>query len=262
MLNTAIQDFTVKPENMEVHHHPDLHHHPKRWKEYLLEFVMIFLAVTMGFFAENMRERITNSEKEKHYIQSLAEDIKSDTAQLHSYIRFKKGVRAYCDSLQRIILHTNVFQNSNSFYDYSREPARYILYYPADRTIEQLKNGNMYLINNWNVSNAISEYYSKTKFMQEVDQELNNEVLKYRRTLIELLDLSSYDKMNDPGSFMDINVSTKGNPAFINADAEKIKIMYNEAFALKAYLLNCIRAAEELAQDGNNLLALLHKEYQ
>jgi hypothetical protein len=36
-------------ENMEVHHHPDLHHKPKPWKEYFLEFLMIFLAVTMGF---------------------------------------------------------------------------------------------------------------------------------------------------------------------------------------------------------------------
>ena len=34
---------------MEVHHHPDLHHKPKAWKEYLLEGLMIFLAVTMGF---------------------------------------------------------------------------------------------------------------------------------------------------------------------------------------------------------------------
>jgi hypothetical protein len=36
-------------ENMEVHHHPDLHHKPKKWKEYFLEFLMIFLAVTRVF---------------------------------------------------------------------------------------------------------------------------------------------------------------------------------------------------------------------
>ena len=50
---------TINPnqetENMEVHHHPDLHHKPKKWKEYFLEFLMIFLAVTMGFIAENIR---------------------------------------------------------------------------------------------------------------------------------------------------------------------------------------------------------------
>jgi len=38
---------------MEVHHP---HVEKKRFKEYFLEFIMIFLAVTMGFFAETIRE--------------------------------------------------------------------------------------------------------------------------------------------------------------------------------------------------------------
>jgi len=257
-----VQEPGLKTENMEVHHHPDLHHQPKRWKEYLLEFVMIFLAVTMGFFAENIRENTTNNEKEKHYIQSLAEDIKSDTTQLHNYIRFKTNVLRYCDSLLSVISHGNVFQNSDSFYTYSRELARYIRYYPADRTIEQLKNGYMHLISNWDVSNAISEYYSKTKFMEEVDQEMNDEELKYRRYLIEFLDLSSYDRTNEPGSYMSSNIQTKGNPAFIYADTGKIKIFYNEIFTLKAFLYNCNRSADELIKDASNLLELLHKEYR
>jgi len=33
---------------MEVHHHP--HVEKKKFKEYFLEFLMIFLAVTLGFF--------------------------------------------------------------------------------------------------------------------------------------------------------------------------------------------------------------------
>jgi len=45
---------TINPrqqtKNIEVHHHPDLHHEKKNFREYLLEFLMIFLAVTMGFF--------------------------------------------------------------------------------------------------------------------------------------------------------------------------------------------------------------------
>ena len=44
---------------MEVHHHPDLHHNKKKGKEYFLEFLMIFLAVCMGFIAENVREHFT-----------------------------------------------------------------------------------------------------------------------------------------------------------------------------------------------------------
>lgn len=40
---------------MEVHHHP--HVEKKNFKEYFLEFLMIFLAVTLGFFAESLREQ-------------------------------------------------------------------------------------------------------------------------------------------------------------------------------------------------------------
>src|ERR1700683_5358243 len=67
-------------ENMEVHHHPDLLHEPKKWKEYFLEFLMIFLAVTMGFFAENIREGISDKEKERKYMESMLVDLKKDTA--------------------------------------------------------------------------------------------------------------------------------------------------------------------------------------
>ncbi len=42
---------------MEVHDHPQIE--KKGIKEYFLEFIMIFLAVTLGFIAENIREKIT-----------------------------------------------------------------------------------------------------------------------------------------------------------------------------------------------------------
>jgi hypothetical protein len=54
---------------MEVHHHPELPHgESKRFKEYVLEFLMIFLAVTMGFIAESIREHLSDSSKESEYI--------------------------------------------------------------------------------------------------------------------------------------------------------------------------------------------------
>jgi hypothetical protein len=46
---------------MEVHHHP--HVEKKGFKEYCLEFLMIFLAVTLGFFAENIREHIAEKKE-------------------------------------------------------------------------------------------------------------------------------------------------------------------------------------------------------
>jgi hypothetical protein len=62
---------------MEVHHHPQIER--KNFKEYFLEFLMIFLAVTMGFFAESIRERLADDSKEKQYINSMIADLKGDT---------------------------------------------------------------------------------------------------------------------------------------------------------------------------------------
>ncbi|MGN6602928.1 MAG: hypothetical protein ACTHK8_10790 [Ginsengibacter sp.] len=66
---------------MEVHHHP--HVEKKGVKEYFFEFLMIFLAVTLGFFAESFREYLNNRSKENEYMASLVEDLKSDTAFLN-----------------------------------------------------------------------------------------------------------------------------------------------------------------------------------
>ncbi len=57
--------------NMEVHHHPQLKHERKPWKEYFLEYLMIVLAVTTGFFAESLREHLGDTSKEHEYIASL-----------------------------------------------------------------------------------------------------------------------------------------------------------------------------------------------
>ena len=40
---------------MEVHH-SHKNHGKKNWKEHITEFFMLFLAVSLGFLAENYRE--------------------------------------------------------------------------------------------------------------------------------------------------------------------------------------------------------------
>jgi hypothetical protein len=247
---------------METHaHHP--HTVPgKKWTHYLFEFFMLFLAVTLGFFVENLREGYIEHHREKQFIRSLVEDLKRDSSQIRVYMQFNENISKYCDSVQSCIANTNIFENSNNFYNYSRELARYIRYNPTDRTIQQLKNGgNMRLIRNWVVSNAITEYDSRTKSLAEIDQQLNGQIVRYREYLVEFLDLASYDKLNPAGSFMDNNLTTRGNPGYITADAKKAKIIYNQVFTLKAFLSGVQTSAETVAEEAKQLLILLQKEY-
>ena len=80
---------------MEVHHHPELPHGDKKnFREYLLEGLMIFIAVFMGFVAENIREHISDNSKEKNYARSLYSDLKKDSAQLADVIHIGKGLNS------------------------------------------------------------------------------------------------------------------------------------------------------------------------
>ena len=86
-------------EQMEVHHHPDLHHKKKNFKEYFLEFLMIFLAVTMGFFAENIREHFSTNEIVMQLTKQMVQELKKDTANLNRSIADQTDLRKKADSV-------------------------------------------------------------------------------------------------------------------------------------------------------------------
>src|SRR5579885_547916 len=69
---------------MEIHHHP--HVEKKGFKEYFFEFIMIFLAVSLGFFAESLREHLADKKKETQIIFALKKDLEKDTVRLHHLI--------------------------------------------------------------------------------------------------------------------------------------------------------------------------------
>jgi hypothetical protein len=65
---------------MEVHHHS---HKPKNWKEYITEFVMLFAAVTLGFFAENLREhQVINHRIEQNKV-AILKDLEADSIEIN-----------------------------------------------------------------------------------------------------------------------------------------------------------------------------------
>src|SRR5882672_1225038 len=85
---------------MEVHAHS--HTARKKWTHYLWEFLMLFLAVFCGFVAENYREHLENTGKEKHFAESLADDLKKDTIRINNIINQQKVLLDKMDSALKI----------------------------------------------------------------------------------------------------------------------------------------------------------------
>ena len=90
---------------MEVHAHT--HTARKKWTHYFWEFLMLFLAVTLGFFVENQREHYVEAIREKKYIQSLVADLMSDTASFsNSLNKNRQTIRAF-DSVIHLLKNYN-----------------------------------------------------------------------------------------------------------------------------------------------------------
>ena len=60
----------------------------KKWWKYLLESLMLFIAVALGFLSDNLREQFVDRKKEKQYILSMLEDLKQDTLSIRQNIDF------------------------------------------------------------------------------------------------------------------------------------------------------------------------------
>ena len=155
---------TINPnqetENMEVHHHPDLHHKPKKWKEYFLEFLMIFLAVTMGFFAESLREHFTEKKKEKRLIASLQKDLINDTVTLNKLINiYIPTHNAWVDSFTLYVDSLPLKGNERKFSLGIQNATYWNLYQPPEISMYLIKNsGSFNLIENEKVKAAILDY--------------------------------------------------------------------------------------------------------
>jgi hypothetical protein len=161
---------------MEVHHHPQLHHEKKPWKEYFLEFLMIFLAVTMGFFAESLREHISDNKREKEYIRSFAEDLKKDTAALQHSIRRLNGDITNCDSIIRLYATNKLTQKPDSLVlQMSFGAGHSVDVFFNDRTSSQLKGtGSMRLIRNKAIADSMLKYWNNQFKLQQMHDRFEN----------------------------------------------------------------------------------------
>lgn len=156
---------------MEVHHphHPT---HKKKWSEYIIEFVMLFAAVTLGFFAENQREHYVEGHRETQFMESLLEDLDKDVIEINA-ARVYTTVQINNLDTAISLLSKNQWtpENIKIFYRVSlktggNRPMTFI-----DKTSSQLKSGGMRLIRDKNVSRLITEYWQLIAQLNEFESQ-------------------------------------------------------------------------------------------
>ena len=139
---------------MEVHHHS---HHPKKWKEYITEFLMLFFAVSLGFMAENIREQQIEKHREIAYLQNVHEDLKLDLINFDTVINSNTiGLHAMDTLFQKI--NNNTITNED-FYYYARNILLRATFESSHIGLDQIKSaGGLRMIKNSIIISGIQDY--------------------------------------------------------------------------------------------------------
>ena len=251
-------------QNMELHKHPQHVTHKKKWGEYLLEFLMLFLAVFMGFLTENWREHIVEGKRAKDYAITLLQDIKNDTLEMDSTIARYENYIAYADSLLKYkeMNGVDAIPSGAVYYYALRSLTVYRMSFNTS-TMEQLKNsGNLRYFRNVELKNKISEYDNAVKrFMLRQEIELVNagSFNEYAKLFdAEIIELVS--KPVDSASFREV---IKKDYPLLTKDPFAIKQLLSFCRLRKRNLQLRIRDnINPLLSKAREVIALLTKEYR
>lgn len=181
---------------MEVHHphHPT---HKKEWKEYITEFLMLFIAVTLGFFVENLREHYVEDQRGLTYAKRLLDDLKEDSARLDLvYNSAGEKVDLITSIIPYIQDEHKTQQAIDSFYYFgfwNYNKYGYIgnltRFYRVEETIDELKAGNLRLIKSDSVVAYLAAYSRKYNVLNQVI-----EIWQERSANISKLHAKMFDK--------------------------------------------------------------------
>ncbi len=251
--------------DMEVHHHahdPVAPHHKKNWKSYFWEFLMLFLAVFCGFLAEYQLEHKIEKDRERQFMQSLVEDLKSDIIAITSLNQWRDTRLQMSDSLTNTLIQNKQLQNGSSVYYWGRSISRRGVFFSADGTIQQLKNsGGLRLIRNQSITDKIIGYdvlYRRILRQQEQEETL---LTDYRFYSSKLFDAAVFKKMTNLMKDTIFIGKPEGNPQLIenpltvlNETINKLNYWATSSTLLRQFL-------EQLKEKAAILIELIQKEY-
>lgn len=223
------------------------------------EFLMLFIAITLGFFVENYRESLSNKEKEKEIIVSFINDIEEDIKELDVVIERRQIRETRIDSIFYILNNDLQDNFGKNLYYYARYLPRPFVFWANNTTNEELKySGNFILIKNQKIIDALLEYDDNYVFIDFI------------RKREEYLVRRLFDQMNvifDPKVFNEMNiydiefVYPSGNPKINTKKREVINIFLSNLHYVKTVNVGQLGLFKKHQKRAKEILELLKKEY-
>ncbi len=249
-----------KSEANSVEIHTHVKSHEKRsFKNYLFEFFMLFLAVTAGFFVENIREYYVERHREEQYIASLLRDLKADTLSMDEIIASTDMQIKGLDTLLKVFENSKPEQFAIDVYYFSFKYLNTTTFFEhTDGTITQLKNAGGLRLIRQDVSDSITQYYAQVENVgtnSEFGMEQFKRVLDLEKRIFKfkLLRMNGYAQIQS--RIPDKSIS------FLTNDLDLLNRFYNEIFVFTAMMGNCNRLLLDLKPKTRKLILFLEQNY-
>jgi hypothetical protein len=261
-------------KEMEVHHHPDLHHEKKAWKEYILEGLMIFLAVTMGFFAETMRENISESGKAKELAKSLYQEVYADSVNMQYRLSLRMQKEHEINYFRKYVRDSSLVHLSNKFYPsffWTFAVSAAIQFTPNDGVLNQLRNsGSLLYFKSIELQNSISSMNVVILNLRNRNSQEDAFIEGFLRPFMQkYYNFDWEDELTQYGRISGLQAILR-SPGFRSAKFTQIRNVNNfdrgDAEALATHYMLLSRITKLLFYDpyikaNHHLLQVLRKEY-
>jgi hypothetical protein len=251
---------------MEVHHHA--HTDRKKWHHYFWEFFMLFLAVTLGFMVENMREHYIEHKRAKVYANAMIKNLRTDSAELSQIIYRGEFAVNYLDSFLTL-LYNNPLEKipSGKLYWYGLWGGYLRGFEPNDATFQQMKNSGSLRYFSSDLEEAVSQYDQLLRSMRTLNEIDRPVYLETRKARSRLFDFRYNNDANIIAqSFVYTNYNQDAIDSFINTNPpllSKDKILFNKYAELcrsrniRQQLIN----EKQVLELGKKIIEALKKEY-
>ena len=221
---------------------------------------MLFLAVFCGFLAEYQLEHKIERDREKQYIKSMVDDLKTNSTRLETTINQNKRQLEGMDSLLQNIYHPPYNDSTLRTLYYLKQTYSSVYYIlrSSKGTISQLKNsGGFRLIRNRAAVDSIYSY----EFLTDRIETQGEAVIRVNEKLMDI----SY-KIYDNGLTYNLdkaNLILTSNNKFklITTEEKIIKEYANIATTRKGVIRNYTRQLTTLQNRIPGIIEFLEKEY-
>ena len=250
---------------MEVHHHPNVE--KKKFKEYFLEFLMIFLAVTLGFIAENIRETSTEHKRAKEFAASMYKDLGEDTAQLRSYRDYFGYSANNVDTLMQLLSGSEPKDiPAGKLYWYGLWGGAHKIFVPNDATFQQMKSSGTLRYFEKNVATAVANYDRFCRLLQSIEELQQNIYTEVRKCRAQIFDFRYNDIANNITQSNKINFDYKRIDSFMKTNPPLLsydKTFFNQYVELvrSRFMHTNVSLADSALRQATVLLSELKKEY-